>query len=69
MSQSIRELDAVVLLRDRPEDGLHAGAVGAVVHVYAPDAFEVEFVAPSGRMIALTTLRGSDVRLMRDDAA
>lgn len=64
---SIRELDTVVLVRDVPEVGLRAGDLGAVVQVYAPDAFEVEFVTAAGRTQALQTLTAADVRPVRDD--
>jgi len=63
----IRELDTVALVRDLPEAGLRAGDLGAVVQVYAPDAFEVEFLTASGRTQALQTLTTADVRTMRDD--
>lgn len=61
-----RELDSVVLNRDLPERGLRRGDVGAVVHVHAPDAFEVEFVRASGRTHAVVTLTGADVRAVED---
>jgi hypothetical protein len=64
---TFRELDTVVLTRDVPEAGLRAGDLGAVVHVYAPDAIEVEFVTASGRTQALLTLAAADVRAVRDD--
>ena len=67
MTQLFRELDSVVLVRDLPEAGLRAGDLGAVVHVHTPDAFEVEFVVASGRMIALRTLSPEDVRIASDD--
>ncbi|HEX9936677.1 MAG TPA: DUF4926 domain-containing protein [Longimicrobium sp.] len=67
MTQPFRELDSVVLVRDLPEAGLCAGDLGAVVHVHAPDAFDVEFVAASGRMVALRTLSPEDVRSANDD--
>lgn len=66
-SSAYRELDTVVLLRDLPESGLRAGDLGALVHLYAPDAFEVEFVTASGRTQALLTLGDADVRPVRDD--
>jgi hypothetical protein len=62
-----RELDTVVLSHDLPESGLMAGDLGAVVHVYAPDAVEVEFVTAAGRTQALLTLTADDVRPVRDD--
>lgn len=66
MTSLIHELDTVVLLRDIPEAGLYTGDFGAVVHSH-PDAFEVEFVAPSGETIALQTLSPHDIRIARDD--
>lgn len=67
MISPVHELDTVVLLRDLPEADLRAGDLGAVVHVYAPDSLEVEFVTASGRTQALHSLRVADVRLIRDD--
>ena len=59
-------LDTVVLDRDLPEHGLRRGDLGAVVHVYEPDALEVEFVTASGRTQALITLPLADVRAVCD---
>lgn len=67
MTPPYRELDTVVLVHDVPEAGLGAGDLGAVVHVYAPDTLEVEFVTAAGRTQALQTLGASDVRPVRDD--
>jgi hypothetical protein len=67
MTASYRELDTVVLGADIPASGLKAGDLGAVVHVYAPDAVEVEFVTASGRTQALLTLRVDEVRPVRDN--
>ena len=67
MTPPFRELDTVVLLRDVPEAGLRAGDLGAVAHVYGPEALEVEFVTASGRTQALVTLEARDVRPVRDD--
>ena len=55
-------LDTVVLTRDVPDARLRRGDLGAVVEVYGPDAFEVEFVAASGRTQALVTLSAADLR-------
>ena len=58
-------LDCVVLQRDLPDHGLRTDDVGTIVHVHgAGEAFEVEFVAQSGRTIALLTLGRDDVRPM-----
>jgi hypothetical protein len=59
---TIRELDSVILERGLPEHGLAKGDLGAVVHVYAPDTFEVEFVRISGSTRALVQLRVADIR-------
>jgi len=67
MTPAFRELDTVVLVRDLPDAGLRAGDLGAVVHVYAPDAIEVEFATASGRAQALLTLDARDVRPVADD--
>jgi len=64
---NFRELDTVVLTSDRPEQGLRAGDLGAVVHVYGAEALEVEFVTAAGRTEALVTLGTGEVRPVRDD--
>jgi uncharacterized protein DUF4926 len=61
-----KALDTVVLREDLPEHGLRKGDLGAVVHVYAPDGLEVEFVTASGRTEALVTLEESAVRPVAD---
>jgi len=55
-------LETVVLVRDLPERDLRSGDLGAVVHVYEPDGFEVEFVTAAGKTQALVTLRSTDIR-------
>ena len=60
-------LDTVVLVRDLPAAALRSGDLGAIVEVYGPNAFEVEFVAASGRTQALVTLAASDLRHVSDD--
>jgi hypothetical protein len=59
-------LDTVVLTRDVPNAGLRRGDLGAIVEVHGPDAFEVEFVAASGRTQSLITLRLDDLRHVDD---
>ena len=59
----MKEHDVVVLTHDVPEHKLHAGDVGAVVHVYAEaKAFEVEFVTGAGQTLAVATLQPDQVR-------
>jgi hypothetical protein len=59
-------LDTVVLRRDIPESGLRRGDLGAIVQLQSNDAFEVEFVAASGKTQALITLTAEDVRHVDD---
>ena len=59
-------LDTVVLTRDIRDAGLRQGDLGAIVEVYGPDGFEVEFVAASGRTQALVTLTADDIRHVGD---
>jgi hypothetical protein len=59
-------LDTVVLTRDVPEFGLLRGDLGAIVEVYGPNAFDVEFVAASGRTQALVTLTADHIRHVGD---
>jgi hypothetical protein len=59
-------LDTVVLRRDIPESGLRHGDLGAIVELHSADAFEVEFVAASGKTQALITLTAEDVRHVDD---
>lgn len=58
----MNELDTVVLRRALPDFGLVEGDVGAIVHVHAPDAFEVEFATGEGRTLAVATLGSADLR-------
>ena len=58
----MKELDTVVLRRPLPDVGLVEGDVGAIVHVHAPDSFEVEFVTGAGMTLAVATLGVGDLR-------
>jgi len=59
----IKEHDRVVLRKEIPEQGLKAGDVGTVVHVYKKgEAFEVEFVTLDGETVAIATLVASQIR-------
>lgn len=60
-------LDTVALTHDLPAAGLKRGDVGAIVNVLAPEAFDVEFVAASGRTQALVTLGTADIRALGDE--
>jgi hypothetical protein len=53
----------VVLSTPLPSEGLEAGDVGTVVHVYEDgQAYEVEFVTLDGHTAAVATLEASHVR-------
>ena len=57
----IKEHDRVVLTTPASTEGLEAGDVGTVVHVYRDGlAFEVEFTTLAGKTAAVVTLEGSD---------
>ena len=59
---TLRDLDSVVLARDLPDQGLRAGDLGTVVHVYPRGGVEVEFMTASGDTVAVVTLTTEDVR-------
>lgn len=61
--QPIKEHDRVVLKTDLPGQRLTSGDVGTVVHVHQKAAaYEVEFVALDGEMVAVVTVEASQVR-------
>jgi Domain of unknown function (DUF4926) len=63
----IKEHDRVVLTAPVPDDGLEAGDVGTVVHVYADgQAFEIEFMTLDGRTVAVATVETAAVRPVTD---
>jgi hypothetical protein len=64
---TMQTLDVVVLMRDLPAHDLRRGDLGTVVEQYGPDSIGVEFVAASGRTVALVTLRQEDCRSVADD--
>ena len=63
--------DSPLLRGDHVGKGLQLGDVGAVVCVYNNgEAFEVEFLEPTGRTVALTTVLSSQARsATREDIA
>jgi len=58
----IKELDTVALTEDLPAHGLKVGDLGAVVAVYSPEAYEVEFVTASGKTQAVVTVTAEKIR-------
>ena len=62
----IREHDRVVLKSAVPAEGLEAGDVGTVVHIYRDGlAYEVEFTTLDGKTAAVVTLEVAQVRPVR----
>ena len=59
----IKEHARVVLKVPVPAEGLEAGDVGTVVHIYRDGlAYEVEFTTLEGKTAAVVTLEASQVR-------
>jgi hypothetical protein len=59
----IKEHDRVVLRKEVPEQRLKTGDVGTVIHVHKEgEAYEVEFVALDGEILAIATLDASQIR-------
>lgn len=59
----IKEHERVVLKSPVPAEGLEAGDVGTVVHVYKDGrAYEVEFTTLEGKTAAVVTVESSQVR-------
>lgn len=59
----IKEHDQIVLTTNIPKDGLEAGDVGTVVHIYQDSlAYEVEFMTLKGDTFTVVTLETAQVR-------
>jgi hypothetical protein len=59
----MKEHERVVLKTPVPAEGLEAGDVGTVVHVYRDGkAYEVEFLTLDGRTAAVITVEVAQVR-------
>ena len=62
----IKEHERLVLTAPVPAEGLEAGDVGAVVHLYRDGlAYEVEFTTLDGKTAAVVTLESNQVRPVR----
>ena len=62
----IREHDRVVLTADLPDEGLAAGDVGVVVHVYAGGSgYEVEFFTLTGATATVASVAAESLRAVR----
>ncbi len=58
----LKVLDPVVLTDDLPQLGLKRGDMGAIVEIYTPADFEVEFVTAAGTTQALVSLHIGQIR-------
>ena len=57
------EHERIVLTADIPEEGLKAGDVGTIVHIYPKHAaYEVEFFSLDGDTIAVATVEREQAR-------
>ncbi|MGO9587971.1 MAG: DUF4926 domain-containing protein [Limisphaerales bacterium] len=58
-----KEHDCAVLTANLPKEGLLAGDVGTIVHIYKGGvAYEVEFITLTGRTVAVATVEASQLR-------
>jgi hypothetical protein len=59
----MKEHERVVLTTAVPAEGLEAGDVGSVVHIYRDgQAYEVEFLTLDGHTAAVVTLEAAQLR-------
>jgi hypothetical protein len=65
MSESINLLDVVALTEDIPQKNLLRGQVGTVVETLSPGVYEVEFSDDNGRTFAMTSVRESQLMVLR----
>lgn len=57
------EHERIVLTADIPEEGLKAGDVGTIVHIYPQHvAYEVEFFSLDGNTVAVATVEREQAR-------
>ena len=62
------EHERIVLTTNLPESGLQAGDIGTIVHVYkGARAYEVEFVALTGKTVAIVTVPSDQTRTVQED--
>ena len=62
------EHECIVLTTNLAEYGLQAGDVGTVVHIYeGAQAYEVEFVALTGKTVAVVTVPSDQTRSVQED--
>lgn len=64
MSNKIKDLDVVALLRDLPEAKLVKGQVGTVVETLGKSAYEVEFCGDDGKAYAMLGIKEEDLMVL-----
>jgi hypothetical protein len=63
----IKEHDRIVLTTAIPAEGLEAGDVGTIVHIYRDGlAYEVEFTMLNGDTAAVVTVEANQVRPVQE---
>ena len=65
--ETIKLLDVVALLKEKPENKLLRGQIGTVVERYSNTEFEVEFSDNSGKTISILTLSTDEIMLLHNE--
>ncbi len=65
--ETIKVLDVVALLKEKPENKLLRGQIGTVVERYSDTEFEVEFSDNNGKTISMLTLATEEVMLLHNE--
>ena len=65
--ETIKLLDVVALLKEKPENKLLRGQIGTVVERYTDTEFEVEFSDNNGKTISMLTLTTDEVMLLHNE--
>ena len=64
----LKEFEQIVLTADIPDEGVKAGDVGTIVHIYPQGvAYEVEFFSPAGNTVAVATVENYQARPANPD--
>lgn len=67
--ETIKLLDVVALLKEKPEQKLLRGQIGTVVERYNDTDYEVEFSDNNGKTISIMTLSTDEVMLLHNELA
>lgn len=64
MKETLDDYDVVVLLVDRPDEGLPAGQIGTILMIHDQgEAFEVEFILGPHQSVVATVWRDQLLKL------